>query len=75
LQPSAGVEWVIHNLLWAGAAEVYFYDGTNTIKIFVDTTFGGLMGTVFHCTNSTYYRIKNVTAGAIYCGYDGMVTK
>ena len=71
----SGAEWVIHNIYWAGAVELYFYDGTNEIKFDSDTVFGGRIGAVFHCTESKRIRIKNVSAGAFYIGYDGVITK
>lgn len=74
IQPGAGAEWVIHNVLWDGACELYFYDGTNLLKVDADTSYGGRLGTVFHCTNTKYYRIKAITATRLL-GYDGVVTK
>lgn len=73
--PGAGVEWVIHNIYWGGAVECYFYDGTNEVKFDVDTMFGGRIGAVFHCTSARRIRIKNVSAGSIFIGYDGIQTK
>ena len=75
LQPGSGEEWTIHNITYAGAVEIYCYDGTNNLKCLADSTFGGFYGTVLHCTNTRYYRIKNVSAGAFLCGYDGVQTK
>lgn len=74
IQPSTGVEWVIHNLYWGGAVELYWTDGTNTIKFDTDSSTGGRLGTVFHCTHSTWVRIKNVSGGALSLGYDGVQT-
>lgn len=65
LQPSAGTEWVIHNISFGGAIEIYYYDGTNEIKCDAEADYGGRFGYVYHCNNAKYYRIKNVTAGAI----------
>lgn len=75
IQPGSGVEWVIHNILAAigTSVELYMSDGTN--EIMVDESSSGFVDVHFHCTNSIYYRIKNVSGGTVYLGYDGVVTK
>lgn len=75
LQPAAGVEWCIHNISYAGAVEIYFYDGSNLLKVDSDTTFGGRFCMLYHCTNAKYYRVKNVSGSAMLISYDGVVTK
>lgn len=75
IQPGSGVEWVIHNLYYGAAMELYRTDGTNDVKIDSDSTAGCRMGAVFHVTNSYYLRLKNVSASSAYFGYDGVVTK
>jgi hypothetical protein len=75
LQPSAGVEVVIHNIAYEAAMELYYYDGTNQIKVDEDTTGGSRLGLFLHCTNSKRYRIKNVDAASKYLSADGMTTK
>lgn len=75
MQPSAGTEWVIHNINVEDAAELYFYDGTNSIKSDIRAGYGGWHGYVFHCTNTHWYRVKNVCGAAKNIGYDGVVTK
>ena len=76
LQPGAGVEWVIHNIYTVeGAAyELYWYDGTNSLKIDHDAAVGRY-NLQLHCTNAKYVRIKNVSGVANHLGADGMVTK
>jgi hypothetical protein len=74
IRPPSGEEWVVHNIHAGAASEVYFFDGTNSIL--VDSAGSrGWLGQVFHCTNSMYYQIKNVSAGAALLGYDGIATK
>ena len=73
--PGTGVEWVIHNIYWGNAVECYFYDGTNDVKFDSDTTYGGRIGAVFHCTETKRIRIKNVSGLSQYIGYDGIQTK
>ena len=75
LQPSAGVEVVVHNcyLPEGKKVEIYVYDGTDTILVM--TTYTSLFNVQFHCTNSVYVRMKNVSGGAIILSADGMTTK
>lgn len=75
LQPSAGVEVVVHNInIPAGtAAELYQYDGTDSILVLSTTT--SLQNMQLHCTNSVYYRVKNVSGASRIYGADGMTTK
>lgn len=75
LQPGASVEVVIHNItIPAGtAAELYHYDGTDSILVMAFTT--SLMNLQLHATNSVYYRVKNVSGASRIYGADGMTTK
>lgn len=75
IQPAEGTEIVVHNLAYGGAVEIYFTDGANQVKADSDTGAGSLLGFYFHCTNSLYYRVKNVSGGAIYICYEGVVTR
>lgn len=75
IQPGAGVEASIHNLYYAGAVEMYYTDGTNSIKFDSDATAGARLGAIFHVTNTKYLQVKNVTAGAILIAYDGIQSK
>lgn len=75
IQPGAGVEWIIHNLYYPDAVEIYLSDGTNEIKFDFDISAGGRLGYVFHVTNTHYLRVKNVSGATMYIGYDGVVTK
>ena len=75
IQPGAGAEWVIQNVSWGGAVEMYTYDGTNSNKCDSDTTFGGRFCMNYLCNNTDYYRIKNVSGGDIIIHYDGRVLK
>ena len=71
----AGEETVVHNVLFGGAVEFYYYDGSNSIKFDAASSFGAKLGCVFHNTYTKYYRIKNVSGGSIYIGFDGQITK
>lgn len=75
IKPASGVEWVIHNVLYNGAMELYKTDGTNSIKVDSDTTAGGRIGVYLHCTNAVWYQIKNVSGATAILSYDGVQTK
>jgi hypothetical protein len=77
LQPGAGVEIVVHNIYVpvGSAVELYYFDGTDTIKFDEDPVDGSRYNQQFHCTNSVYVRVKNVSGAALILGADGMVTK
>jgi len=74
IQPSAGVEWVIHNIYHESDIEVYFTNGTNEVKVDSESGNGDLQG-VWHVTNSYYLKVKNADTAAKLIGYDGVVTK
>ena len=75
IQPGEGVEWLIHNIGHEAEAELYFYDGANSILMDSDTAGGAWIGLFLHCTNSKYYQIKNTNAETKLVSYDGVVTK
>ena len=73
IQPGSGIEWSIHNIFWADAVEIYWYDGTNTIKFDSDGGNGARLNTVLEVTNSKYIRVKNVSDAVQNIGYSGRV--
>jgi len=75
LQPGAGVEVVIHNITipQGTAAELYHYDGTDTILVMSFNS--ALFNLQLHATNGTWWRVKNVSGASRICGADGMTTK
>ena len=74
IQPASGNEWIINNIYYSGAVEIYRYDGTNSILFDSDETAGGLLSCNFRCTNAYYIRVKNVSGDAAILGYDGIAT-
>lgn len=74
IQPGTGAEWLIKNVYFGGAVELYRTDGTNAIKIDSDSS-GGRMTGSWLLTNGVYLSLKNVSGAAAYLGYDGLVTK
>ncbi len=75
IRPTAGVEWVIHNIYHEDRAQLSFYDGSNEIIFDVDYGLGVWAWYEFHCTNARRIRIKNMAGVAKLIGYDGIVTK
>ena len=75
IQPSSGVEAVIHDIYYAGAVEFHFYDGTNDITWDSDSTSGARLGLTCHVTNSVRVRVKNTSGSTMLIGYDGIQTK
>ena len=76
IQPSAGEEWVIHNIYHEYDVQIEFYDGTNSLIFDTDTGVGIYAKYAFHVTNSIRIRVKNTHASlAKLIGYDGVVSK
>ena len=75
IQPSAGVEVVIHNIYHESDVQIEFYDGTNSLIFDTDTGAGIYAKYAFHVTNAIRIRVKNTNAAAKLIGYDGIVTK
>lgn len=75
IQPVAGVEWVIHNIMYVGNCELSQYDGTNEVTFDTVTGAGAWVGQFFHVTNSDYLRVKNTSGATAVFGYSGMETK
>jgi len=74
IQAGAGAEWTVHNIYTPGDAELYRTDGANDTLLESVTT-GGWFGYFFHVTNAYYFKVKNVSGGVQFMGYDGIVTK
>lgn len=74
IQPPAGTEVVITNIYYEGPVEVYFTDGTNSIKVDSDLTGGSMQGRCFHITNALYLKVKNTDTAAKFIGFDGVIT-
>lgn len=74
-RPTAGAEWVIHNLYFSQGVTICKTDGTNELIFETATSSGGRLGTVFHCTSTQWLRFKNMGASSMLVGYDGVQTK
>lgn len=75
LQPASTVEVVVHNVSVPDGTtfELYHYDGADSILVGTFTT--SLWNLQLHCTNSVYYRVKNVSGASRIYSADGMTTK
>lgn len=73
IQASSGEEWLIRNIWYGAAVEIYRTDGTNTVKIHTDTG-AGCLPVSMGITSGVYLSVKNTSAGAAYFGYDGYRT-
>jgi len=75
IQPSAGVEAVIHNIYHESDVQIEFYDGTNSLIFDTDTGAGVYAKYAFHVINARRIRVKNTAVAAKLIGYDGVQTK
>ena len=73
IQAGSGATWEISNIYCGGAWELYRTDGTNTILVTNGTQAGGLLKLNLVADNTYYYKVKNVSGGTVYFGYDGVV--
>lgn len=72
VQPSSG-SWLLKNIQYSGAVEVYLTDGTLTILVDSDGSNGQMLGMNYLLSNAQYLTIKNVSAAAINIRYDAVV--
>ena len=77
IQPSAGVEVVIHDVYGpTGSAWTLAYtDGSNPITFLSMPAGGGALNLQCHVTNGKYLLLTNTSGATAYFGADGMVTK
>ena len=73
IRPS-GFYAVIHNFYYSGSVDIYFSDGSNTIKIAYDTEEDSLQG-YWEVSFNHFYRMVNPTSNTLNYGYSGIVTK
>jgi len=75
IKPSIGNEWVIHNVYVPNGSQVELYWTDDINDTLQDTNDGAWLNYHFHVTASNYLKVKNVSGGTIYIGYDGIQTK
>lgn len=71
IQPAATKGLEIDSIVWAGAVELYKYDGTNSC-LFDSDSAAGSDSRVYKLTNADYLRVKNVSGGTIIMSYSGI---
>lgn len=74
VKPPEGVEVTIMNFYYSGSIELYFTDGSNSVKLGYDWEEGSLQGW-WNITNQRYIKMHNPTTISLVYGYDGVVTK
>lgn len=77
IRPGAGQEAVIHNIHYGGAVELYKRESAagNQQRFDTDSAEGAVLSANLFATNAFYYRVKNVSTGAIFISFDGFQTK
>ena len=80
IQPGAGVEWCIHNIMHYGATgstcKITLTDGTVDVDFDTGSEGGGWINQCFFLTNTHYLKLTNTHASvACVFGYTGIVTK
>lgn len=75
LQPAAGVEVTVHNIVHEAGVELYFFDGTNSVLCDSDFDGGRWAQEFLNCSNTKYYRVKNIDTVARLIVADGVQTK
>jgi hypothetical protein len=75
LQPGAGTEITIHNIMHEETIELQWYNGTDVMTFLEDTGKGILENLRIRCTNAVRLRVKNTAASAKFIGASGMYTK
>lgn len=75
IKPGAGAVWQIFNIYCGGDWELYLSNGTNNIKIDGNYGSGSIQKRSMVVTNTQYLRIRNVSGGSRFFGYDGVIWK
>jgi len=75
IKPTTGNEWVIHNIYVPEGNDVELYWTDDSNDSLVDTNDGSWLNYHWHVTAGFYLKVKNVSGGSIYIGYDGIQTK
>lgn len=76
IRPSGEEEWSIHTVMSNGAFELYKTNGvTSILSERVLSQKSALTGLHLYCTNSVYWKIKQIDTGTVNMGFDGIRTK
>lgn len=75
LTPSAGDEWVVHNIYHGGDITLDVCSATGTVVFDSKSGSSAYNYFAFHCSEAQYIRVKNAGTASIYIAYDGVKTK
>lgn len=75
IQPPVNTEVVIHNITHSTDAELEYFDGTEYVTVDTAIGNGSWQKYQLHCTNTKYYRVKNISASSNKICCDGVQTK
>jgi hypothetical protein len=75
IRPSAGEEWIIHNIFFNKGIQIYMTDGTNLVplRVFAHGWFWEWLS--FHVNNTRFIRLKTIRTGTTLVGFDGVQSK
>ena len=74
IQPSAGVEWVVHNFMWSGPCTITITDGSHPVVFYTATALGYLGNVQIHLTNTQYVVMTDTSGSTNAMAYNGIET-
>lgn len=77
IQPSAGVEWVLHEVAFSGACKIQKTDGSTVVVLYqpLAANASPIPGIAIHLTNGVYLQMVDTSSATNNMGYDGVQTK
>ena len=76
IQPASAEMWDVFNIYAGGACELYWYDGTNSLKFSASKDFDNFhYPSGLQLTNTKYLQVKNVSGVTANFAYSGAVRK
>src|SRR5689334_23144669 len=74
IQPTGTETWLIQNIDYGGAMQLYRVSAAGSILRDSDTGEGAMLGYDFNVTADQWLELKNVSGGAALLAYDGVKT-
>lgn len=75
VRPTAGSEWVVHNIYVPNGMTVSLYKSDGVSDILISVLKCSMLACNFHVTNTCYLKAVNDSASTTGFGFDGIVTK
>ncbi|MHA1286993.1 MAG: hypothetical protein ACTSPB_06255 [Candidatus Thorarchaeota archaeon] len=75
IQPSAGIEWEIHNIFVGATCLLSITDGSTSLQIETLGPDSPIEKAKFEITNSVYLQLENTTGSTTLVSYMGVVVK